>query len=321
MAGENVLPPIPYATPMVDANGRVTHAWKSFLHELYRRAGGAVALDNLTLEELIDGVFDNLAITTNTISSTNTNGDIIFDPNGTGKVKFSDATASRLALFDSDKGLVSSTITETVAGYLDPSSSVQTQLNTKVTNPMTTGGDTIYGGASGVPTRLANGTVKYVYESGGGTAAPVWANNTSFTATRATSNQTGINPNDSAVKVAFNSASIDTDTDFDTTNNRYTVSVAGHYLFNASVSVAGTNVLANRYGLWLFKNGAFVSYLGGYLWPTAGTGFTIGGPSAIVSAAANDYFEVFLYGTGNNSASTLTVPSNGSSHFSGFRVR
>jgi hypothetical protein len=42
-------------------------------------------------------------------------------------------------------------------------------------NPMTTGGDIIYGGSSGVPTRLANGTAGQVLQSNGTTLAPSWA--------------------------------------------------------------------------------------------------------------------------------------------------
>lgn len=42
-------------------------------------------------------------------------------------------------------------------------------------NPMTTGGDIIYGGASGVATRLANGSSGQVLTSAGGTSAPTWA--------------------------------------------------------------------------------------------------------------------------------------------------
>lgn len=41
-------------------------------------------------------------------------------------------------------------------------------------SPMTTGGDLIYGGASGVATRLPNGTAGQVLTSSGGTAAPTW---------------------------------------------------------------------------------------------------------------------------------------------------
>ena len=40
--------------------------------------------------------------------------------------------------------------------------------------PMTTGGDIIYGGASGVATRLANGNSGQVLTSGGTTVAPTW---------------------------------------------------------------------------------------------------------------------------------------------------
>jgi hypothetical protein len=42
-------------------------------------------------------------------------------------------------------------------------------------SPMTTGGDLIYGGASGAGTRLANGTVGQVLTSGGTTVAPTWS--------------------------------------------------------------------------------------------------------------------------------------------------
>lgn len=41
-------------------------------------------------------------------------------------------------------------------------------------SPMTTGGDLIYGGASGVATRLANGTAGQVLQSNGTTLAPTW---------------------------------------------------------------------------------------------------------------------------------------------------
>ncbi len=43
-------------------------------------------------------------------------------------------------------------------------------------NPMTTAGDIIYGGTSGIPTRLANGTSGQFLKSNGGTSAPAWAN-------------------------------------------------------------------------------------------------------------------------------------------------
>lgn len=41
-------------------------------------------------------------------------------------------------------------------------------------SPMTTGGDLIYGGASGTGTRLANGSAGAILRSAGGTSAPAW---------------------------------------------------------------------------------------------------------------------------------------------------
>ncbi len=43
-----------------------------------------------------------------------------------------------------------------------------------LTNPMTTGGDLIYGGAAGATTRLANGSAGQFLASTGGTTAPAW---------------------------------------------------------------------------------------------------------------------------------------------------
>ena len=54
------------------------------------------------------------------------------------------------------------------------STATQTALDNKMTNPMTTGGDIIYGGASGVPTKLSNGNSGQILTSSGGTAAPTW---------------------------------------------------------------------------------------------------------------------------------------------------
>jgi hypothetical protein len=59
-------------------------------------------------------------------------------------------------------------------GYSFYNGSVWINLNSVLNNPMTTGGDVIYGGASGVPARLANGSSGQVLTSAGGTSAPTW---------------------------------------------------------------------------------------------------------------------------------------------------
>lgn len=61
--------------------------------------------------------------------------------------------------------------------YSLTSAGVETQITgLALTNPMTTGGDIIYGGAAGTPTRLANGSLGQTLTSAGGTAAPSWSN-------------------------------------------------------------------------------------------------------------------------------------------------
>lgn len=105
-----------------------------------------------------------------------------------GLVKILGLTANRAVVTDLVKGLTSTATTSTEIGYVSGvTSAIQTQINSKMTNPMTTGGDVIYGGASGVPTRLANGTADQVLASAGGTAAPTWRSLTNPTVQKFTS--------------------------------------------------------------------------------------------------------------------------------------
>lgn len=61
---------------------------------------------------------DNVRVDGNTISTTNTNGDLTLDPNGTGGVLFNDMTANRVPYFDANKEIASSSATDTQLGYL-----------------------------------------------------------------------------------------------------------------------------------------------------------------------------------------------------------
>lgn len=75
---------------------------------------------------------DNLRCDGNTISSTNSNGDINLNPNGSGKVKFPDLTPSRACYIDADGGIAASAVSDTELGYLDGvTSSIQTQIDSK----------------------------------------------------------------------------------------------------------------------------------------------------------------------------------------------
>lgn len=140
-----------------------------------------------------------------------------------------------------------------------------------------------------------------------------------FSTYRAT-NQTGVNPNNSAVKVTIDTVTADTHAAFSTANNRYVAPVSGYYDFSAAITFSGTNVLANEYYLGFYKNGSAVVYPGWYR-ASAGTSFLLTGNSGPIYLNAGDYVELYVFGVGNNSASTLTV-AGGSTNtwFSGKRL-
>ncbi len=97
---------------------------------------------------------DNIRINSNTVSSINTNGNIILDPNGTGKVRYNDLTASRVPYLDANKDLVVSSITPTELGYL-------TGTTANISNVFT--GDSGSGGVKGlVPAPAAGDATKFL---------------------------------------------------------------------------------------------------------------------------------------------------------------
>ncbi len=61
---------------------------------------------------------DNVRVDGNTVSTTNTNGDLTLDMNGTGSVIFTDLTLSTVPYLDANKKLTSSSVTPTQLGYL-----------------------------------------------------------------------------------------------------------------------------------------------------------------------------------------------------------
>jgi hypothetical protein len=75
---------------------------------------------------------DNIRLDANTVSTTNTNGDLLLSPNGTGAVQIPGLTASTVPYLDSGKRLQSSATTTTELGYLHGvTSAIQTQMGLK----------------------------------------------------------------------------------------------------------------------------------------------------------------------------------------------
>ncbi len=77
---------------------------------------------------------DNIRINGNIVSSTNTNGRLDIDLNGSGTFRLVDLTATTVPYLNASKDLTSSAVTPTELGYLTGvTSAIQTQLNAAVT--------------------------------------------------------------------------------------------------------------------------------------------------------------------------------------------
>lgn len=119
-------------------------------------------------------------------------------------------------------------------------------------------------------------------------------------------NQTGINPNNSAVKITLDTIQKDTNGAFNTTDNRYVIPTSGVYSIEGQISLAGTNVLNNIYILQIYKNGSVFAQ-GNAQYPPASGNVYLSVSALDIEAKPGDYYELYFYGLGNNSASTLTA--------------
>ena len=89
----------------------------------------------------------------------------------TGEITSQSLTAGRALVSGASKEIQSSAVTATELGYVSGvTSAIQTQLDSKVTNPMTTNGDLITQ-AAGVPARIAIGGANTVLGSNGSAAS------------------------------------------------------------------------------------------------------------------------------------------------------
>ena len=96
--------------------------------------------------------------------------------------------------------------------------------------------------------------------------------------------------NDTDTKIIFNSEVFDSDSKFDTSNGRFTPTVAGKYFFYGSVQFLGTSTAdSNENIVKLYKNGSqhMVTY-----WITAIPQGVISW-SATIDMDADDYLEVY----------------------------
>jgi len=127
---------------------------------------------------------------------------------------------------------------------------------------------------------------------------------------------------DTVTKINFNTKIFDTDTNFDTTNKRFTPTTSGKYFLSCNISLTGTNNRDYFYALSFYKNGSevFGIQTGDEL--TQGTDFGMSTNCVVDANGSSDYFEMYIYsydysGSGSISLIKGTQPRT---FFHGYKI-
>jgi len=118
--------------------------------------------------------------------------------------------------------------------------------------------------------------------------------------------------NNSHTKIQFQSETLDSNNNFDsTTNYRFTPTTAGYYLITSNLRCdSGTG----EYYLQLYKNGSNIRNL----FDISGASvYAINGSAIVYANGSTDYFEIYFY---QNSGTSRTTSSGESTFFAGFRI-
>jgi|TARA_R100001510_G_scaffold56216_1_gene61356 hypothetical protein len=126
--------------------------------------------------------------------------------------------------------------------------------------------------------------------------------------------------NTTLTKIPFNTATIDTDSAVDTSNNRFTVpsGKGGKYYISYSIGSASDSVTTlYRTFTQLYINGSDSSLLSAVSDPRNSYGFAFStGGSGVINLSAGDYVEVYAYIASGNTAGITTSRT----WLSGFRI-
>jgi len=124
------------------------------------------------------------------------------------------------------------------------------------------------------------------------------------------------------VKVLFDSEIFDTDSVFNTSNNRFVAPADGKYFFSASINTWGQNYNAYQVRTTYYINGSETTYLRGALLEVSSSQNDIANVKfanvVILNLSANDYVEVYSYSRNPDNSNTITIDSE--STFMGYRI-
>lgn len=155
-------------------------------------------------------------------------------------------------------------------------------------SPMTTGGDIIYGGASGTGTRLANGSSGQFLKSNGGTSAPSWALPSTLLTQSTTANSVGAS---STAEASLFSYSLAGNT-LGTTGRvriraRIDVSIAGNENITVRLKYGATTIITNIVAVVEAGTPTLSGFLDIILSATGATGTQAMTAFALLTAGAN----------------------------------
>jgi hypothetical protein len=151
------------------------------------------------------------------------------------------------------------------------------------------------------PSTASNFTVTLPAATG---TAMVSGNQPAFSVYMST-NQTVASSN---VKLAFNTVVFDTNSNYNTTNYRFTPTVAGYYQFNATMN-GNTDFTIPCVQIWKNGQAGSSSNIQGYQQYTGGRAYNADAGGIFYMNGSTDYVEVYLY---SSSGGTVGSGSNGS---------
>lgn len=146
-------------------------------------------------------------------------------------------------------------------------------------------------------------------------AAGVAGNGPAFSATQSASQTI---PNATNTKIQFNTETFDTNSNYDTTNYRFTPTVAGYYQVNGNVQIQASS--GSFMLLSLYKNGSPFGQLT-YTANTAVANPTLSGSLLVYMNGSTDYIELYCTQNSGVGLTLYGTSAGGSNQFSAFLAR
>ncbi len=230
-----------------DAANHYVIGGKFFTDRLDHTAGTLTASSAIVVDsnkKIDDLLVDNIQINGNTISTTDTNGNLILDPNGTGKVSIngaytlpnSDGTSGQVLSTDGSGALSFSTITT--------SFTISDNQGTPNTDSFSTGSTLTFAGTAPISTTVSDNTVTIAASDATTSSKGV----ASFSSTYFTVSSGAVSIANNAITLGTHTSGNYVATIADAGNSNITVANSGSESAAVTLDLTNTGVTASQYG-------------------------------------------------------------------------